>query len=66
MLARSARTRARCGAWALVSSGSPVAAGGVKPIVVVLTHTDSTLTLKNGDPDDGVVKDFSRRTLRDE
>lgn len=33
----------------LVSSDSPAAAGGVKPVVVVLTQTDSALTLKNGD-----------------
>ena len=37
------------GTWILVSSDSPAAADGVKPVVVVLTHTDSALTLKNGD-----------------
>jgi hypothetical protein len=37
------------GTWILFSSDSPAAAAGVKPTVVVLTQTDSTLTLKNGD-----------------
>jgi hypothetical protein len=35
------------GTWMLVSSDSPAAAAGVKPVVVVLTQTDSTLTLRN-------------------
>jgi hypothetical protein len=37
------------GTWTLASSNSPAAAAGVKPVVVVLTQTASTLTLKNGD-----------------
>lgn len=37
------------GTWILISSDSPAAAGGVKPVVVVLTQTDMTLTLKNGE-----------------
>jgi hypothetical protein len=37
------------GTWTLVSSDASAAAGGVKPVVIVLTQTASTLTLKNGD-----------------
>jgi len=36
------------GTWILVSSDSPAAAVGSKPVVVVLTQTNSSLTLKNG------------------
>ena len=36
------------GTWTLAGSDSPAAAAGVKAVVVVLTQTDSTLTLKNG------------------
>ena len=37
------------GTWTLAASNSPAAAAGVKAVVVVLTQTDSTLTLKNGE-----------------
>jgi hypothetical protein len=37
------------GTWVLTSSDAPAAAAGVKPTVVVLTQTDSALTLRNGD-----------------
>lgn len=36
------------GTWTLASSDAPEAAAGVKAVVVVLTQTDSTLTLRNG------------------
>jgi hypothetical protein len=35
------------GTWTLVSSDAPQAAAGVKRFVVVLTQTDSALTLRN-------------------
>ena len=37
------------GTWILINSDSPAAVSGVTPVVVVLTQTDSTLTLNNGD-----------------
>jgi hypothetical protein len=38
------------GSWILAGSDAPAAAGAsAKPVVVVLTQTDSTLTLQNGD-----------------
>ena len=52
------------GTWTLASSDSPAAAAGVKAVVVVLTQTDSTLTLNNGDQTVVFPLDGSERTIK--
>lgn len=52
------------GTWTLTSSDAPEAAAGVKAVVVVLTQTDSALTLKNGEQTVVFPLDGSERTIK--
>jgi hypothetical protein len=52
------------GTWTLATSDSPAAAAGVKAVVVVLTQTDSTLRLKNGDQTLVFPLDGSETTMK--
>jgi hypothetical protein len=52
------------GTWTLASSDSPAATAGVKAVVVVITQTDSTLTLKNGEQAIVYPLDGSETTMK--
>jgi hypothetical protein len=52
------------GTWTLAASDSPAATGGVKAIAVVLTQTDTTLTLKSGDQTQVFPLDGSETTMK--
>jgi len=52
------------GTWTLVGSDAPEAAAGVKPTVVILTQTATTLTLKNGALTLVFPLDGSERTIK--
>lgn len=52
------------GTWTLAASDSPAAAGGVKAIVVALTQTDTTLTIKSGDQTQVFPLDGSESTMK--